>query len=212
MGLLQGNNDKKGGQVSERRKSKQHKTQQESNTMSQRSRGGTGTKGRKTTAAALDNDDFQEKVADDLGEFKDEIDRIDNKITGEIKKMKEWNGKQDENITQLLDRVGKLEGDETKEEEPRSVDEIVKEKMNAFVSDQLEQIVVEKIGLFMKGEEIMGKVGKIVKGLLGAKDQQGKIVSVAQLSARGNLRSVKELESDEKNFYKMRVYKCDCLC
>jgi hypothetical protein len=171
-----------------------------------------GSKGKKATTTVVDNAEFQESVATDIGDLEDTISRVDNEITGKIAKVKEWNQKQDENITGLLDRVAKLEAVEMAEKEQISVEDIVKDRMDAFVSGQLEQIVAEKIALYMKGGELSGKVDEIVKGLLGAKDQDGKIVSVKQLSARGNLKSVKELECDEKNFYKSRVYKYDLTC
>jgi hypothetical protein len=169
--------------------------------MSKNGRGGGSNRRAPTTLEA-----FQDNVTNDLTLIREENEKCDNQLTGKIEKVKSWNQKQDENITLLVDRVDTLEAN-GKEKESRSVDDIVKEKVDAVVSDQLERMVAEKIAIFVQGGELEGRVGVIVKGLLGTKGKNGKVMSVTQLAARGNLKCVNDLKKDEKGFYNGRVSK-----
>jgi lysozyme family protein len=145
------------------------------------------------------------KATTDLNKLKKDI--CDNKVLleREIQKVEKWNEKSDRNITQLMERVKHLEDQGETHESPEVAEDTLKERMEEFVSDEVTRIVKEQVAALMEGENVTGQIGKIVKQLLGTQGKNGKIMSVDQLSAQGNLRSVEQLQTDQHQYYRTCV-------
>ena len=147
------------------------------------------------------------KATTDLNKLKKDICANKVLLEKEIQKVEKWNEKSDRSITELMERVKHLEDQGETHESPEVAEDTLKERMEEFVSEEITRIVKEQVvTILMEGENVTGQIGKIVKKLLGTQGKNGKIVSVDQLSAQGNLRSVEQLQTDQHQYYRTCVH------
>lgn len=160
---------------------------------------------RKANATVAYDVSLQDTVIADLTNLTKTIEETDDRLGGKILKLLDWNEKADTNITRLLDRVSALEAAE-RERNTVSLEDLVKEKMDAFVSGELTRIVEGKVAQMLASGELTNKVSTIVKTLLGTQGKDGKIISVTQLRSRGNLNCLDDLVSDIGGHYQARIF------
>ena len=119
-------------------------------------------------------------------------------------KLLDRNKKADDNITRLLDRVSALEAEEEKRN-ATSLEDLVKEKMDAFVAGELTRIVEGKVAQMLVGGELANKVNVLVQTVLGTQGKNGKILSVKQLESQGNYKCIGDLIKNKNNVSQQTV-------
>ena len=127
----------------------------------------TTTKSSKGNSATL-----EDNMVSDLENVREEIADVRTLLRGKTVELQEWNGKSDNNITLLMERVKQLEEDARKQE-TESLDVVIKEKLDAFVAGDFKSIVEGAVTDVMVRKNIKGDVKAMVDGLLGTVGAKG---------------------------------------
>ena len=165
--------------------------------------GKTGNKGKSANASIgwADLQTVQDNLTRDLERINKSIEDNDNKAVGAAQKLTEWNEKSDQNITDMMERLEKLERD-VKGKETQLLEYVVKTELEKFVGGSLEESLEEKIKKLVDSREVVQMVGNIVKRLLGTKGKDGTIISVDKIKRQGNIKSVEHLIEDQNGYYR----------